>query len=206
MKKKKLMVIGFALLAVTVLVLSLTGLIEESWGVSVALAMTVVFTVIVAIMAYKSDIKILTVLMIIFMVIGLVLLGLNVYNIFAKNSANKEKYKFEVVEDDSPKMPVFAHNNHNYFTYHIEKISITVETGEKYSLEEALKGGHMTLDDILSLAIPNDKTSGYKIYYDGGSLGSNDKYSIVICENSGDIIFANYDYKYDESICSNAAN
>ena len=206
MKKKRIIVIGFALLAVVILVLALTGIIEESWGVCLALAMTVIFTIIVAIMAYKSEIKILTVLMSIFMVIGLVLLGFNVYNIFQKSEMDREKFKFKVVEDDSPKMSVFSYNNHTYYTYHLNKIDVTTEKGNTYPLKEALEGGHITLEDILSLAIPNDGTSGYKIYYDGGSLGKDDKYSIVVCENNNDIIFANYDYKYDASICSSDAS
>ncbi len=199
MKKKRLIAVGFALIAVIVMILSLTGLIEETLGVCIALAMTVIFTLFVAIMSYKSDIKILTVLMVIFMIAGLGLLGFNLYRMFTSDEIDKPAFTIEATEDDSEKKSIFTHDSHEYYTYHLREVKLTKD-GTTYSLKDALEGGHVTLDDILSLAVPNENTSGYKIYYDGGS-GGKDKYSIVVCD-SGNVVFANYNYTYEPSICN----
>lgn len=206
MKKKSIFVIVFAILTIIVMALALTGVIDETLGMCIALTMTVIFNLIVAIMAYKSDIKVVTVIMTIFMIVGVVLLGINLYHAMKNEESDTEKFQIKVKADNSPKMSVFSHNNHNYYTYNLSEVTVTMRDDEKsYALKDALQEGHVTLDEILSLAIPNDNTKGYKIYYDGGDNTANTKYSIIVCENSKDIIFSTYSYEYAESICQTNA-
>ena len=163
MKKKSLIVIGFAILTIVVMALALTGVIEEKVGMCVALTMTAIFNLVVAIMAYKSDIKVVTVIMTIFMVVGLVLLGLNIYNIFKKDTTDKDKFTVQVKEDKSPKMSIFSHNNHNYYTYNLSEVNIDIKDDATYTLKDALEGGHVKLDEIISISIHNENTKVYKI-------------------------------------------
>ncbi len=196
------MVIGFALIAVVVMILSVTGLIEETLGICIALSMTVIFTLIVAVMAYKLDIKILTVIMGIFMVIGLVLLGINLTALLKNKPQPKDDFTVSVVEDESEKTHLFTNGGKNYYTYRLADIRFAIGNKGSIPLKEAIEGGHITLKKILDAAIPNEGTSGYKIYYDGGNGGSTEKYSIVVCENTNHVIFANYEYDYEDGICN----
>ena len=198
-KMKKTMVSGFALLAVLVMVLSLTGFIEESVGVCIALSMTVIFTLIIAVMAYKNDVKILTGLMVVFMLIGLILLVFNIHNLF-KTSEKKSDYQISVKKSNSSKTILFNHDNHNYYLLNLSEVNIA-KNKKTRSLKETITDGHVKLEDILSNAIPNENTEGYKIYYDGGDKDS-DALSIVVCEDSNDVIFANFEYTYEDGLCS----
>ncbi len=196
---KKFMAAGFAALAVLVMILALTGFIEETIGVCIAISMTVIFTLVVAIIAYKNDVKILTVLMIIFMIIGVGILTFNIYNLF-KNADVKDNFQINVKKSNSPKTILFNHDDHNYYLLNLEEVNVT-QDNIKRSLKETIVDGHLKLEDILSYAIPNENTVGYKIYYDGGDKDS-DAFAVVICENSNDVIFTNFEYTYENSLCS----
>lgn len=201
MKKKNLFVIAFAILTIVVMILALSKVIDETLGMCLALSMTVIFNFIVAFMAYKSDIKAVAILMTLFMVVGIVLLGMNIYGILSKNVAEKAPFEIAVSENTSPKTSIFTYEQKEYFTYNLNEVEITLKNKEKYSLKDAIQGGHITLDEILSYAIANDDTKGYDIYYDGGTGKSlKDKYSVVVCD-SNDVIFAPYTYTYEEAIC-----
>lgn len=201
MKKKNLLVIAFAILTIVVMILALTKVIDETYGMCVALTMTVIFNLVVAIMAYKSDIKVVAIGMSIFMVIGVILLGMNIYGILADNSSvRKAPFAIEVSENTSPKTEIFTHEQKKYYTYNLSAIEI-IKNKEKYSLKDAIQEGHVTLDEILSYAIADEDTEGYEIYYDGGTgKGLKEKYSVVICD-SNDVIFAPYTYTYEKTIC-----
>lgn len=204
MKKKKVMVMGFALIAVVLMILAITGFIEESLGVTIAIGMTIIFTIIVGIMAYKSDVKILTWLMALFTLIGLVLLAVNVARLLREPKEKKSDFSVKTYVDNTlEKKELFSHKDKKYYTYKLSKVEV-VKDGNTRSLKDSLEGNYVTLDDILSEMIPNENTKGYKIYYDGGSAGSNDKFSVVVCEGSKDVVFAPYDYTYEASICDNS--
>lgn len=194
------MVFCFAFIAVVLMILAITGLIEESLGVSIALLMTVIFTVIVAMMAYKSDIKILTILMTIFTVVGVVLLGINVVRMIQEPKEKKSDFIVKIYSDHSAKKEQFTHRDRKIFTYNLSKVEI-VKDGKTLKLQEALENKTVTLEEILDSMIPNENTDGYKIYYDGGNSSSQNKYSVVVCD-SQDTIFAPYDYKYEEGLCN----
>ena len=96
------------------------------------------------------------------------------------------------------------YDGHDYYTYNLNKVEVIMrEGGKKYTLKNALEKKIITLDEILELAIPNDGTEGYKIYYDGGQKKyDNDEYSIIECQGEKtDIIFSTFDYKYNPGIC-----
>jgi hypothetical protein len=203
--KKRIFAIIYAAIIIVIMLLAITNVIEETLGMSIALALLVIFNIIVGVYAYKADVKIITGLMVLFAIVGLVLFGLNLKTYF-KNTV-KEDYKFQVTleNSESEKTLLFNYDNHNYYTYNTSNVQIILkEDGKTYGLQEALESNLITLDEILKLAIPDNDTLGYKIYYDGGQKQyENDEYSIVVCENStNDVIFGTYDYTYEDGICN----
>lgn len=201
--KKTSYLILFALLIIAIIALSLSNVIDETLGMCIALVLIVIFMFLVAISAYKHDVKIVLVLMVVLMTIGVILLGYNIYSILTKEEENT--LYLTVKESTDVKTKMFSYKNSNYYTYNLSEIHVH-KNDKTDTLENALNKGLVTLEDILSLAIPSEDTVGYKIYYDGGSgENASDAYSIVMCDNK-DIIFAPYTYNYSEGICSNASN
>lgn len=206
MKKKKTIVFIFALLIVGVMALAFTGVIEETLGMIITLSLTVIFTSVTAIFAFKGDVKLIGVMMILFTVLGLGLLFLNIRNFVRGNNTSREhEFSLEVTPDDNEKMSMFSINDKNFYTYHLGRdILVKMSTGESYSLKDALFYGYITLDEIAAMSIRDESTKGYKLYYDGGTdSSSKDKYALIICENSNDVIFGSYNMTYDASICIN---
>ncbi len=201
--KKTSYLILFALLIIAIIALSLSNIIDETLGMCIALVLIVIFMFLVAITAYKHDVKIVLIIMVVLMTIGVILLGYNIYSILTKEEENI--LSLTVKESTTDKTKIFSYKNSNYYTYNLSEVLVS-KNDKTETLENALTKGLVTLEDILSLAIPSEDTVGYKIYYDGGSgEHASDAYSIVICESS-DIIFAPYTYNYSEKICSNASN
>jgi len=202
MKKTSYLII-FALSIIAIITLSLSNVIDETLGMCTALVLIVIFMFLVAISAYKHDVKIVLVLMVVLMTIGVILLGYNIYSILTKEEENT--LYLTVKESTSNKTKMFSYKNSNYYTYNLSEVQVH-KNDKTDTLENALNKGLVTLEDILSLAIPSEDTVGYKIYYDGGSGESASvAYSIVMCDNK-DIIFAPYTYNYSKSICSNVSN
>ncbi len=198
MKKKSYLII-LAILIIAIITLSLLNIIDEQIGMSIALGLIIIFVFLVGIEAYKHDIKIVLLLMIIFMIGGCVLLG---YNIFSIVTQEKEDILYLTVkENSSDKTKVFTYQDNSYYTYNLSEVSVHLND-TTYTLEDALTKNIIALDDILSLGISSKDTIGYKVYYDGGlDEYESDAYSIVICDNK-DIIFTKYSYNYNDTICS----
>lgn len=201
--KKKASVILLAVIIIAIMILSLLEVINSQLGMSIALGIVVVFNGIVAYIGFKNDVKFMGWLMSVLAVFGLVLTIINVRS-YLTNGIN-DNYKFQIIveNNNSPKTFMFTHDGYNYYTYNLSSVKTILRSdGKTYDLKNALEEKIITLDEILSLAVPNDNTGGYKIYYDGGqSKYENDEYSIVVCENGKkDIIFSTYDYVYD-NIC-----
>ena len=202
--KKYAWVILLAAITIILMVLSLTNIINQSLGMCVALALVIVFDLVVARYAFKNDVKIIAYLMILLAGLGLVLFVFNVYGF--KKMYKDENYKFQItlVKEESPKTFLFSYDGYDYYTYNTKNVNVILRSDEKtYTLKNALETNLITLDEILSLAIPNSNTIGYKIYYDGGQQKyDNDQYSIVVCENGKkDIIFSPFDYTYQDELC-----
>lgn len=181
------------------MVLSLLNVIDEQIGMCVSLGLVAIFNLIVAIAAFKRDIRLVGVLMIVFMLVGLGLFGVNLYTMVNEEKEEKSKFQISVKENESERTKIFEHGSYKYNTYKLEEVDIAFED-KTYLLKDAFEVERITLDEILKMAIPDDNTVGYKIYYDGGSQG-NDKYSVVVCEETKNVVFAPYSYKYDKSIC-----
>lgn len=205
MKKNYALVIVFAVLIISLMTLSLTNVIDEEIGMCVSLALSVIFTIIVAITAYKKGVMLVLGLMIALMLSGIVLLGININSILNSKTDDNMKFYVSLENNDSEKKQIFSFNGKDYYSYNTDKIKVNLlEENRVYSLEDALKEGHITLDEILKLAIQSEDTEGYKIYYDGGTDEyDKDQYSVVICQNEKDVIFAPYEYTYNSSICEN---
>lgn len=202
MKKTNILIIAFAIVILTIMALAITNVIEETLGMCIALFLVILFNLLMAIVAHKHNIKIIEWLMILFMLIGAVLFGVNLYSLLDKP---EESSKIQVIAtpNTSEKTQIFSYSNRNFYTYNLSNIEIMfIESNKRYPLKEALEDKLTTLDEILSEAIPNSDTKGYKIYYDGGESDfDHDEYAIVMCENSGDVIFTNYDYTYEPTMC-----
>lgn len=195
----------FAGVIIILMFLSITNTINEEIGMCISLFLVIIFTLLIAGTAHKKDVKIVEVLMIVFMVVATVLFGLNIYNLVKKGSNDDHKFQVTVKENKSEKTKLFTYKGVDYFTYNLSEVNVVLTEDDKmYSLKEALEKTYVTLDEMLSLAIPNEGTAGYKIYYDGGeSKYPDDKYSIVICGNKKEAIFTTYEYEYTDGICSN---
>ncbi len=201
MKKKNILMILFAILIVVIMILALANVIDEKIGMCISIGLVTLFNLSVSIFAFKKDIKIIGVLMILFMLIGLTLLGINIYTIINPEKEPEEaKFRILIKEDRSDRKILIDANNRKYYTFNLETVDVEFKD-KTYSLKEAFEVERVSLEDILDQAIPNNNTDGYKIYYDGGQGYQNDKYSIVVCENSKNVVFAPYSYKYDPKIC-----
>jgi len=202
MKKINVLIIAFAVLILTIMLLALTKVINENLGMCIALFLVVIFNLLVALVARKHQVKIVEWLMIIFMIIGLALFGINLFVLLGKPEETS-KIQLIATPNVSEKSQMFSYSDRNFYTYNLSDVEVMlVGENKKYSLKEALEDKLTTLDEILSEAIPNENTKGYKIYYDGGeSEFQDDEYAIVVCENNGDVIFTNYEYTFNPDIC-----
>lgn len=199
--KKYTPIIVLAILVILVMITSVTELINEFVGISIALGLVIILNLSVAVVALKHKLKAVSFIMFFFMVLGITLLTLNIYSYYKKEDKSSE-FLLTVETHESPKTKIFTHESKNYYTYNIDKIEVEFK-GEtkKYSLEEALNQKRLSLENILKLSIPNDQTEGYKIFYNGGNSGLRDSYSIIMCENNDDVIFSTFNYIYTEDIC-----
>lgn len=202
MKKRNILVVLFAIVIIVIMLLALTNIINEQVGMCVGLFLASIFSLIVSRIAYKNDIKLIAVVMILFMILGIVLFGLNVYSVLTLEDEDRT-YDFQVVvqENDSGREELFETSSNKFYTYNLGKVEIVFKD-KTYSLKDAFEVERITLDKILELAIPDKDTDGYKIYYDGGQdIINNSKYSIITCDGTNKVIFAPYNYKYDQKIC-----
>jgi len=202
--KKNLWVILLAVAIILLMILSLTNIIKDTLGMSLAFALFIAFSLIIAKYAKKNDVKLIEYLMVFFAFITTIFLFFTIKAYFKTKGLNKYKFQIVVNEKVNEKTLMFEYDNHNYYMYNLDKVDVIIDkTGKKLSLEDALKNKEITLKEILNLAIPNDGTAGYKIYYDGGqNKYKNDEYSIIVCENdTNDIIFSTFKYTYDD-ICN----
>ncbi len=202
--KKYIWVILLAVIIIVIMILSLLNAINELLGMSIALFLIDIFCIIVAIIAFKKDVKLIGLLMSIFTIIGIILTILSLCAYFKMNNNSNYKFQITVEPEESEKNFLFSYENHDYYTYNVKNVEVIMKKdGKSYSLEDALNNKLITLDEILTLAIPNENTIGYKIYYDGGQEKyKNDEYSITLCENDkNDVIFSTFNYTYEETIC-----
>lgn len=196
MLKKYFPIVIFALIILIVMILAITGLINESIGMCISLGLLSILNLLVAIIAFKNDVKIVGVVMLLFLIVGLSLLVFNLYSVFNSRVNNEYDFQITVKEKESPKTLIFNHDGKNYYTYNLSEVNLIISHDDKVeSLENAFKNDIVKLEDILNLAIANDGTLGYKIYYDGGvDKYQNDTYSVVVCENNNDVIFSTFNY------------
>ena len=87
--KKRIPIILLAVLTIAIMILSLTNMIEQSLGMCIALGLIVIFNIVIAVGAFKSDVKLITYLMIVFSVIGVILLGYNIAGYIKMNKVSK---------------------------------------------------------------------------------------------------------------------
>lgn len=202
MKRYYVSIVLFGFIIILMMVLALTGVIDELIGMSLALSIAIIFNLVVARVAFKNDVKAISILMVIFALLGLVLLAINIYSMVSQKVENDYKFQITVKVDTSVKTKMFVYDGVEYYKYNLSEVNVEMKDGEK-TLEEALEANYVTLDDILSMAIANTDTVGYEIYYDGGtSEYENDAYSIVVCENDN-VVFAPFNYVYTEDLCKN---
>lgn len=200
--KKYYPVIIIGIIAVALMTCSITGVINENLGMSVALILVIILNIMVTIISFKNGVKIIALMMILCTIIGAILLGINIYSMLQESSDTYE-FKIHATENVSPKTKLFTLDNRDYYTYNLSELQVELISKKEFvSLEEALKKGNVKFEDILTSSIANDNTDGYKVYYDGGG-DTLDAYSITVCENNSDVIFSNFNYVYDESICNN---
>lgn len=200
--KKYYPVIIIGIIAVALMTCSITGVINENLGMSVALILVIILNIMVTIISFKNGVKIIALMMILCTIIGAILLGINIYSMLQESSDTYE-FKIHATENVSPKTKLFTLDNRDYYTYNLSELQVELISKKEFvSLEEALKKGNVKFEDILKSSIANDNTDGYKVYYDGGG-DTLDAYSITVCENNSDVIFSNFNYVYDESICKN---
>lgn len=206
MKRKYFLMILFAVFIITLMLASITGLIDEHIGMCVSLGLAILFTIIVAITAYKNGVTVIMLLMIVLTIAGIGLLAINIYSLMNdSDDENTPKFYVSVNNNNEPKTKLFSHNGIDFYSYNTGNVKVNLlDQNRVYSLEDAITLGHITLDEILSTSIPSEGTKGYKIYYDGGlEKYENDEYSLIVCETSKDVIFAPYNYTYTSSICEN---
>lgn len=200
--KKTIPVILFSVVVLILMILSFMEAIDEQVGMCITIFLVILFDIWVAYIAHKSEVSIVTIVMSVFAIVGVILLGLNLYALLNVEEESGFNYQVTVKENTSPKTKLFTYDEVDYYTYNLESVSVEYGSKSKYTLEEAFINDKLNLDDILSLAIPNSDTVGYKIYYDEGQEDYNDdKYAIVVCDNT-DVIFTKYDYRYNEKICN----
>ncbi len=202
-KNKNLPMIIFAIIIIALMTASITGIIDEQIGMCISLFLVIIFTLILAGSAHKSDLLAIEILMFLFMIVGVILFGLNVYNLVK----GEEKYEFQLIAspNESDKQKFMTYDGYDFYTYNLKSVSVIMSKNDKtYSLNEAFQNNLLSLEKIQSLMVPNQGTVGYKIFYDGGqSKYSNSQYSLVICENKKEAIFTTYDYVYTEDMCQN---
>ena len=202
--KENLGIIVLAIVIILTMLASFIGIIDNTLGMTIAFMLFLVFTIIVALNAKKNDVKIIEGLMILFGVITLVIIVSSIRAYILKHNIATYKFQIVVEEATTDKTLLFNYNNHNYYTYNLSNVSVIMEdTQEKYSLEDALTKGYITLNEILGLAAKDSNTDGYELYYDAGQKKyDNDEYSIVVCDNENlDVIFSTFSYKYSQEIC-----
>ena len=202
--KKNIWIILLTVVIIVIMILSITNIINDSFGMSLAFFLFLIFSIYVFMIAKKYDVKLIEYLMLIFALMSAVCLIFNAKAYFKTRGMTQYKFQIVVNKKESEKKLLFNYDGHDYYTYNLNKVEVIMrEGGKKYTLKNALEKKIITLDEILELAIPNDGTEGYKIYYDGGQKKyDNDEYSIIECQGEKtDIIFSTFDYKYNPGIC-----
>lgn len=203
-KNKNIPMILFAMAIVILMLVSVTGVIDEQIGMCISLFLVIIFTLILAGTAHKNGLILIEILMIVFMVIGVALFGINIYNLVKEEVP---KYEFQIVAtpNESPKQKLLSFEGYDFYSLNLNEVKVTMSKDKTtHTLNEAFQNGLVTLEKIQSLMIPNEGTVGYKIYYDGGQKDfDNSQYSLVVCENKKEAIFTTYDYVYSEDICQN---
>lgn len=196
--KKNVFMILFALLIGCIMFASINNIIDSVLGMCVSMTLASIFSIIVAITAYKNDIKLIVVIMVLAMIVEIGILSFNVVSIFVKDK--DETFYLIIEQDNSNKKKMFSFENTDFYSYNVKDVS--VHSKERvYSLENAFKNDILKIEDILSNSISNTDTSDYEIHYNGGIDSiKNDEFSIIVCK-SGDIVFGPYTYNYNESIC-----
>ena len=198
-------IVVLAVITILMMVLSLVGVIEDTLGMSITFLLFLAFTIIVALNAKKNDIKFIEYIMIIFAVMTIIVLVFTVRAYIVKRSTGTYKFQVIVEKAKNEKTLMFNYEGHNYYVYNLSKVSVILEEDkQEYTLQDALTKRLITLDEILELAAKDSNTVGYEMYYDAGQQKyENDEYSIVICDNdSKDIVFSTFDYKYTSTICN----
>lgn len=200
-KNKNIPMLIFAAVIIILITISMIGVIDENVGMCISLFLVIIFTLLLAGTAHKNELFAIEAVMIIFMVIGIVLFGLNVYNLLKKDSVDFD-FQITVTNDQSEKTELFSYEGVNYYSYNVRDIMVNFTDGKgKHTLKEAFQSGYVNLSKIQDLMIPNEGTEGYRIFYDGGdSKYPNSQYSLVMCREDT-AVFAPYDYVYNEEIC-----
>lgn len=197
--KKTFFMIIFASLIGAIMYASFTGVIDEAVGMCAAMTLASIFSIVVAVVAYKNDVKLVVVLMVLLMILEIGVLSYNAVTYFVNNK--DETFYLMVKPGNGGKQMMFSHDGRNYYIYNLS--GVTVHAHKKdYPLETALKENILKIEDILTDSIPNDGTDGYEIYYNAKiNSTNNDEFSIVVCGNN-DIIFGPYSNTYSESLCN----
>lgn len=194
---KKIFMIIFAILIGLLMFASMSNIIDEKVGMCVSMTLAVIFTIIVAISAYKHDLKAVVVLMVILMIIGVGLLSFNVIRLFVK--VEDKTFYLSLETDNSERKKLFSYENRTFYTYNVSNVQVN-KSGISYGLEDAIKNNIIKVEDILSESIPSENTVGYKKYYNGGIDSiKNDELSIMVCGEK--IIFCPYSMNFNESLC-----
>lgn len=202
--KKNFWIILLAVITIIIMVLSITKLIDDTLGMTIAFALFMVFTIIVALNARKNDVKIIEYMMILFSVVTFILLIFTFKAYLISHATPEFEFQILATPNESEKELMFTHDGHDYYKYNLSEVNVVMEASqETKSLESALTSNEITLDEILSLAAKDTDTVGYERYLDyGQSKYDKDEYSIIICENNTkDVIFAPTNYEYESSIC-----
>lgn len=199
---KKKIIYVLSVIVLMILIVSLLGIFDNKLGICIALGATFIFSLLLAYISYKDDIKLVAIIMLITGALSLILFIINFVVYKKSNVGNSYEFQITVENKEGPKTLLFTHKNKKYYSYNVSNIKVIYEDGKEYTLKDALDNNVVTLSKILSLATPSNNTTGYKIYYDGGQEKySNDRYSIVVCEgNSNDVIFGTFDYEYEKGI------
>lgn len=195
-------VLGFTVAFIVAIIYAF--LINSNRGLCILLALAFIFSIINAIVSYKKDVKVITVIMFIFAVLTLILFGISLFG-YQKVSKNTLSHDFQLTAkgDSSELIKIFDYDGKSYYTNGVSDVKVVFKDGKTYSLNDALNQKLVTLDSLLKEAIPNDNTTGYKIYYDGGLDDiPNSRYSIIVCEGkSNNVIIGKFDDKYKEGLC-----
>lgn len=202
--KEHLGIIILAVIIILTMLASFIGIIDNILGMTIAFTLFLVFTIIVALNARKNGVKFIEGIMILFGVITFVIIVSSIRAYIFKHETNTYKFQIVVKEETKDKTLLFNYDNHNYYVYNLSNVYVIIEeTKDKYSLQDALSKGYVTLYEILKLTAKDSNTDGYELYYDAGQKKyDNDEYSIIVCDNeNNDVIFSTFDYKYSEEIC-----